>query len=159
MAIFDVKTENNKDLLQLYRKLNYIMDFCSTNQSLIYGSAVSTINPYDEMEAVKVVFGKTERGAFRHYVLSIEEDEGVSLRCFRDCGIEICELISNFYGHYQVLMAVHINTDNLHIHYVSNTIDYMTGERFDLNWQRLNELKCEISKILKKYKLSPIRMK
>ena len=159
MAIFDVETESNKDLIQLYSKLNYITDFCATNQELIYGSAVSIINPYEEMEAVKIMFDQTERGAFRHYVLSIEEHERISLVCFKSCAIEVCELISNFYGSYQVLMAVHVNTDNLHIHYVANSIDYTTGKRFDLNLQRLRELKNKINEILCRYNLLPIRIK
>ncbi len=159
MAIFEVKKEKNKDVMQLFRKLNYITDWCSTRQYLIYGSAVSVLDAYEEMVAVKKVFDKTERSAFRHYVLSIEENEAISLVSFKNLGIEVCELISNFYGNYQVLMAVHIDTGNLHIHYVENSVDYLTGERFDLNWRRLEELKHRISKILHKYKLSPVKMR
>jgi hypothetical protein len=157
MAIFEAKKEKNKDLLKLYRKLNYIMDFCATDQDLIYGSAVNILEPYDDMEAIKIINDQTDRSAFRHYVLSLEEDEDVSL--FKEASIEVCELLSNFYGNYQVMMAVHINTDNLHTHYVANNIDYLTGERFDLNWKRLYELKCQISSILVHYNLSPILMR
>lgn len=159
MAIFEVMTEKNKDTMQLFRKLNYITDWRSTCQALIYGSAVSTFNPYDEMITVKEVFDKTERSAYKHYVLSIEKNEMMPLFEFKDLGIEVCELISGFYGNYQVLMAVHTDTDNLHVHYVANTIDYITGERIDLNRKRLDELKQHISKILYKFDLSPVRMR
>lgn len=158
MAIFEVKKEKSKDIIQLLCKLNYITDWCSTRQDLIYGSAVSSLDTYEEMVAVKNVFDKTERSAYRHYVLSIEENERIDLLRFKNLGIEVCEIISNFYGNYQVLMAVHINTDNLHLHYVANTIDYLTGERLDLNRGRLEELKREISKNLHKYGLVPVRM-
>lgn len=145
--------------MQLYRKLTYIKDFCATDLELIYGSDVSTVNPYEEMELAKISFDQTERNAFYHYVLSIEKNEESSILHFKDVAIEVCELISSFYGKYQVLMAIHINTKNLHAHYVANTIDYLTGNRFDLNWRRLEELKKEISKILVMYDLLPVRMK
>jgi hypothetical protein len=135
------------------------MDFCATEQDLIYGSAVNILEPYDDMEAVKIINDQTDRSTFKHYVLSLEEDEDVSLFTFKAASIEVCELISRFCGNYQVMMAVHIDTDNLHTHYVANNIDYLTGERFDLNWKRLHELKCQISSILVRYNLSPILMR
>lgn len=159
MAIFEVKTEKNKDLSQLYRKLNYIMDPCATEQYLIYGSAVNAINPYEDMETVKLIYNQTEQSTFKHYVLSLEEGEDIDLLDFMSLCIEICEMISGFCGNYQVMMAVHINTDNLHAHYVANNIDYLTGKRFDLNLKRLYEIKCQISGLLVKYNLFPVRMR
>jgi hypothetical protein len=159
MAIFEVKKEKNKDIIQLLRKINYITDWCATRQDLIYGSAVSVLDTYEEMVAVKNVFDKANRSAYRHYILSIEENEKIQLLRFKNLGIEVCEILSGFYGNYQVLMAVHINTDHLHIHYVINTIDYLTGNRLDLNRGRLEELKYGISKKLYKYQLLPVKMK
>jgi hypothetical protein len=158
MAIFEVKKENSKDLLQLFRKLNYITDWCSTRQDLIYGSDVSTIDTYEEMVAVKNVYDQTERSAYMHYVLSLPENEKITLSRFKALSIEVCELFSAFYGDYQVLMAVHVDTDNLHTHYVANTIDCSNGNRFDLNWRRFEEIQQKISGILIKYGLSPVKM-
>ena len=143
----------------LFRKINYITDCCATKNSLIYGSAVSTTDTYEEMMTVKSVFNQTDRTAFKHYMLSIEENEEIPLLIFKDLAIEVCDLISNFHGNYQVLMAVHVDTDNLHAHYIANTIDYLTGKRFDLNMRRLEEIKYQISRILQSRGISIIRMK
>lgn len=72
-------------------------------------------------------------------------------------GIEVCELLANAYGNFQVMMAVYINTNNLHIHYVVNTTDYLNGNRFNLTRQRLYEIKKKISCVLEKYNLRSIR--
>lgn len=154
MAIFEVLTEKDKDLFQLYRKLNYITDCCATNRDLIYGSAVCDVAPYEEMINVKRVFNQTGRNAYMHYVLSLKEDEETSLFHFKTLAIEVCELLSTFCGNYQVLVAVHTDTDNLHAHYLSNNIDYLTGERLDLHWSRLEELKDQINIVLHRYHLS-----
>ena len=158
MAIFEVKTEKNKDLIQLYRKLNYITDVASTQQYLIYGSAVSIYDPYAQMLAVKQVFNQTERNAYRHCILSIKTEDEISIANFKHLSMEVSELLSNFYGNYQVVMAVHIDSDNLHAHYVLNTINYLTGERFDLNRRRLIELKYRVNEILNKYNISNIKI-
>jgi len=159
MSILEIITQETKDIRELFRKLNYITDCCATRNSLIYGSAVSIIDTYEEMMAVKSAFNQTDRTAFKHYVLSIEEYEEISLLSFKHLAIEVCEFISNFYGKFQVLMAVHLNEDNLHVHYIANTIDYLTGCRINLNMRRLEELKYFISKILRSYNISSIRMK
>lgn len=159
MAILEVITEQNNNIPMLFRKLNYITDCCATSNALIYGSSVSTTATYEEMLAVKSAFNQTDRTAFKHYILSIEESETISSLNFKYLAIEVCELVSNFYGNYQVLMAVHTDTDNLHVHYVANNIDYLTGKRFDLNIRRLEEIKYHINKILQSHSISPIRMK
>jgi hypothetical protein len=158
MAIFEVETERKKDVLRLFRKLNYITDFNSTNKELIYGSAVSIFYAFEEMEKVQEAFDQTEGKGYKHYVLSLEENKNVTAPKFRDVCIQVCETLSLFYGKYQVLMAIHINTDNLHAHFVANAIDYVTGKRFDLSLRRLTELKMEINKILISNHLPVIRM-
>ena len=158
MAVFEVKKETNKNLSQLYKKLNYIMDCRSTNKELVYGSAVSCIYPYEEMLQVKQAYNQDKQNMYRHYIVSLEEEDLIEPLKFRDIAIQICESIARFEGRYQVVMAVHINTDNLHAHYIANNIDYLTGRRLDLNRNRLYELKYKVNQILQNNQLSAIRM-
>ena len=51
-------------------------------------------------------------------------------------------------GTYQVIHAVHVNTDNLHAHIVMNNIDIFTGARFDLNMRAFYELRAGVDGIL-----------
>lgn len=159
MAIFDVKKEEDKDLIQLYRKLNYITNRCATTNNLIYGSSVSVVEPYEEMEAVTIAFNNIDLDIYKHCVLSIEEDEEIDILDFKDLAIAVGELIGNFNGHFQVLVAVHANTDNLHVHYVVNMTDYLNGKRLDVQGKKLYELKDQISFLLEKWGLKGIRRK
>lgn len=152
MAIFKVIDEKGKGLIELYNKINYIFDWRSTRSDLLFGSAVSIFDTYEEMYAVKVAFDQTERSAYRHYVLSLEENK-LSMDEFKNLSIEICIHLSNFCGNYQVVMAVHVNTENLHAHFIANTTDYMLGKRLDLNFKRFYELRKGIDSILNKYGL------
>ena len=57
----------------------------------------------------------------------------------------------------QIAYAVHGNTDNLHAHYVLNSVRYVDGYKLQIGPAELCQLKDKISEILDVYGFKEIR--
>lgn len=157
MAIFHVQSRQKTDCVALCEFLNYIRDPLATAPDLVYGTNISCRYPYDEMMLVKTCYAsplmRTWQGRqFYDFVVSLPEEESVYLGRFINCMVSINAFIAAFgYGHYQVIHAVHIDTDNLHAHIVMNNIDIFTGARFDLDMRAFYELRAGVDSILQEF--------
>lgn len=58
----------------------------------------------------------------------------------------------------QIAWAIHGNTDNLHAHFIMNTVNYMNGSKFQIRKEELYNLKVIVSSILSEYGFSEILM-
>jgi len=143
----------------LYKKIIYIMRITASQRDYIYGAALSVYNPYGEMMLVKETFDQSFGKGYFHYTLNPETADILDLGKFYNLATNITEVISNFCGHYQVLMAIHFNEDQYHMHFIANNIDYITGKRLDINRHKLSEIKDCINTILMQYGVSVIRKK
>lgn len=157
MSIFNINPQQNFALHDLYAICNYVTNTGSTRLDLIYGSNISIFFPSENMELIKQVFHQNYGKTYFHSVLSLATDDLINLLEYKSLSVEVCDLIASFHGSFQVLMAVHINTENLHTHFISNNIDYITGQRFDFNLAKLYEIKHKINAILEKYNVSAIK--
>ncbi len=158
MSIFKVITKKDQDLNDLYSRCIYITDCRSTKLDLIYGSNINIHFPFNSMILVKKIFNQENGHTYHHFVLSVDTSDTVDPYTFYVLSVQVCELIAYFGGNYQVLMAVHINTDNLHTHFICNNIDFLTGKRMNVNYSMLHGIKENINLILENYDLSTIHM-
>ncbi len=81
----------------------------------------------EEMEQTAIRFGKNSGKRLRHSVLSFRPEENISPEQAADFADEV---IKHYGREYQIVYAVHNNTDNLHIHFVMNQISYLDGHRY-----------------------------
>jgi len=81
----------------------------------------------EEMEQTAISFGKNVGKRLRHSVLSFTPGENILPEQANDFAAEI---IKHYAPEYQIVYAVHNNTDNLHIHFVMNQISYVDGHRY-----------------------------
>lgn len=138
MAIFKILTFSNADNLKLLERLNYIREPEATSLDLIFGRYVSIFSPYEEMTLVKQCYMSEKNDAFRgknfiEYIISLREKESCYLGYFMNCIKRITYWLADYKGgHYQVISAIHLNTENLHAHIIANNTDFMTGARFTL---------------------------
>ena len=104
----------------------YIYDPLKMDHGLCGGIAV-TENFVESMNEVAIRFKKTKGVQLRHFVLAflseeIDDPEAV---------YEIACHVADFIGRdYQIVFAVHENTDNLHIHFMQNSVSYTTGHKY-----------------------------
>jgi hypothetical protein len=154
-----VESKQGNLVENLYETLIYVMRASAAKRKNIYGASVSAYEPYYEMIQVKEAFEQMNGKGYLHYTLDPDPFDVLMVDNFFMIGRVIAEKISHFYGTYQVLMAIHFDAQQYHMHFIANNIDYITGIRFDLNRQKLSELKDAINVILMKYGISPILKK
>lgn len=104
--------------------INYILDhaiYCgSANLNSISDAA-------EEMLDVAIAFNKNKGKRVRHSVLSFAAWENVT-PCMAD--IYAKNIISFYADRYQIVYAVHDNTDEVHIHFVMNQVSFVDGYKY-----------------------------
>lgn len=83
-------------------------------------------NAARQIKAVKKFFNKTDGRQMYHYILSFDEAVKDPKKLYK-IGLEIMD---EFFDGYQTIFAVHEDTDNLHIHFVFNSVSYVTGKKW-----------------------------
>lgn len=155
MSIFQViASKRYSTINSLQEILTYVTRVTGTRSALIYGAYVSPFNPFAQMEYVKGVFAQEDGKTFYHYVFNPDAD--IDLNTAYLMGIDMANAIANFGGKFQVIMAVHVDKELPHCHFVANNIDFETGARFDLNKKNLYDLKTLLSSIAESYGVSAI---
>lgn len=107
--------------------LGYCLQDRKTPSGLIFGRNVDVDYAASEMNDVAAAYGKDSGLRLRHSVLSFSPDEEIT-------EIEIAEIAQqaiDYYGkQYQIVAAVHEDTDDTHIHFVMNQVSYKDGTRY-----------------------------
>ena len=113
--------------------INYIMQPGKTPSGYIGGMAVNLCNAVYEMEKLSEYFGQNHGVRLRHMIIAFEDSElcntkSASLRV----AYKAAHHIAQFYGkEYQIVYAVHEDTGTVHIHFVMNTTNYITGRKYN----------------------------
>ena len=129
----------------LYNALSYVENDDKTDRQ-IYVDTIncSKRNAYGEMVAVQKRFGSRGDIVAWHGFQSFAEGEVTPEEAF-EIGKETARRMWG--DKYQVVVTVHLNTDNLHCHFVVNPISFIGGSRFQnkiYNHRRLREVSDEI---------------
>ena len=115
------------------------------------------VNPYDpqkmvdQMLLVKKVFGKEDgHRNVRHFIISFDKKDHIT----PEEAQWIAEDVARFYSsRYQICYGVHLNTDDLHIHFALNTVSFIDGKLFSEGWMELERLKRYVNEVILKYRL------
>lgn len=91
------------------------------------GLAVDIENAAEHMQSVKELWHKTEGRQARHFILSFSENEYLDVYDAMNYGY----LISQYYAaRFQIMFAVHTDTEHTHLHFVMNTVSYVDGRKY-----------------------------
>lgn len=151
----DLKMELN-DFSQVGREVNYVTNDVKTLNGLYIGCRqISDINhAVDEMMQVKEFYGKVSGRVAMHGIISLDaEESGIEnagkLMMLAD------DLMKEIFPEHQVVYAVHANTDNLHVHFVVNTVG-LDGRKIHMD-QDFMKVKFQptINRLAVKYGFTP----
>ena len=95
----------------------------------------------DEFLATKTIYAKRDGVMFYHYVQSFAEDDDITPEEAHQIGLEFAE---KAWPDYEVVVATHTDTHCLHNHFIINSVNSVTGEKYRTNYSHLRELR-EIS--------------
>ena len=129
----------------LYQALRYAENDSKTDQKM-YVSAINCPRQraYESMMATKRRFGKLGGNVAYHGYQSFKTEE-VTPEEVHAIGIETAK---RMWGEeYEVVVTTHLNTENLHNHFVVNSVSFRTGRKFEnhiSDHYRLREISDEI---------------
>lgn len=119
----------------------------------IYGaqgvSKGSADEMYQQMYGIKSFYNKKSGRQAMHFVLSFSKEEERFIGVKE--ALEIGYIVAGYFTGWQVVFGVHTNEDNLHIHFVLNTVSYENGLKFSIGFVELQNIKRGIEKIVEEY--------
>jgi hypothetical protein len=105
----------------------YVCDYRHAMLGFIGGYAVMPDTAILEMMTIKSIYHKLDGKQIHHFEVSFSPKEYIS----EEDAFILAGQIAQYYGNrFQILYAVHDNTDNLHIHFAMNTVSYIDGHVF-----------------------------
>ena len=111
----------------------YIIDRRKTThegQNLVSGFNCNAYTSYLEMMTTKQQYRKTDKRQFFQFVQSFPEDTNLTPQEVHRIGLEFA---ARQFSDYEVLVATHCDTDNLHNHLLVNSVSFKTGKKLHQN--------------------------
>lgn len=122
--------------IHLEHSINYILQPKKLGEANLAGSINCLPEmAYRQMKATKRMFGKTGGRQGYHFVISLKPEEGTP-EIMYDIAMRFAE--EAFAGEYEVVVAVHTDREHLHAHIVINSVNMVTGYKFqcrDGDWK------------------------
>ena len=139
----------------LYQALQYTEQDSKTDEKkYVSGVNCSAAFAYEEMTAIKRKYGERGKVIAYHGYQSFKADELTPEQCHA-IGIETAK---RMWGKdYQVLVTTHLNTDNLHNHFVVNCVSFRDGRKFRNHISQHFELREISDAVCKEHGLSVLK--
>lgn len=151
-----------KTLRSVNRLINYILREDKTQEHLKGGIYCNPDTAYDEFILTKGMHNKLPEGTLSksnevvHFVQSFKGQE-VTPEMAKQIAQELLE--HDIFKGFQIVFAVHIDTENVHTHFAINNVNYNTGTRWHISKNDLQRIKDFSDEILQKYQLTIIPKK
>lgn len=113
----------------LYAALQYVSDDKKTDERMyVSGINCNAVRAYERMMANKRRYGKTGGNVAYHGYQSFQAGE-VTPEEAHKIGLETARRMWG--SDYEIVVTTHLNTDNLHNHFVVNSVSFKTGRKFE----------------------------
>ena len=119
------KTEYDALAQTLHYAENDAKTKLNESAQLVTGIHCRADHVWEDMRAVQERFGKTDGVVALHAYQSFREGEVTPEQC-HEIGVALARKVWG--RRFQVLVATHMNTDNLHNHFVINSVSYLDQE-------------------------------
>lgn len=151
MSILKYFNGRNRSLSKLKDRIIYISDPDKVKSGYVGGTGILPTTAFQDMKTIKILHGKVIGRQYIHMVLSFDTEVTPLL------ANEVCtEILEMYRGRYQVIFAIHENTENVHGHFIINSVG-VEGEKFRQSKSEMLQFRAKINLILKKYGLNEIR--
>lgn len=130
---------------------NLVLDYCARGADPFRAAR--------DMLNVKNYYNKMNGNEYVQMVLSLEETEinsETDIMRFKAVVKDTADMLFERYK-CQLAYAVHGNTDNLHVHYVLNSVRYVDGYKLQIGPAELNNLKYALNKKMLMFGFTKIR--
>jgi len=137
--------------------LKYILDYIkNTNKTnggeLIFGWNCRKDYEFQDMLRTKKLYGKTSGRQYVHFVQSFHDKNPITPELAFQIGREYIAALKQWQD-FQVAMAVHTDTEHMHIHYVINSVNCVDGSKWQCSKQDLKHFREQSDELCRKYNL------
>lgn len=143
-------------LSQMGRELHYVVNDLKTLEGLYVSGRhiIDLDHAVDEMIQVKEYYGKNSGRLALHGTISLDAEESDPKNAGKLMEL-INDLMAEIFPNHQCVFAVHTNTDNLHIHFIVNTVA-LDGKKIHMEKSFMKkEFQPAINRLAKKYGFTP----
>ncbi len=134
--------------------IEYLRDDTKHNQQVYFFNSIyaSPNKPLLDMMIVKMLHEQVGGRQYRQMVLSLTEEESCPeyynafLAASWKAAVEIAR-----YFKCQVVFAIHANTDNIHTHFVLNSVSFYDGRKIQISKADTKNLKDLLNGILQEF--------
>ena len=98
------------------------------------------------------MYNKIDGRKYYHFIQSFSPKDKLDYETANKIGQELC----NHFKDYQIVMTTHKDKDYIHNHFIMNSVNMVTGEKYHQNKYELEKIKELSNKICSKYNLKQI---
>ena len=147
------KTEYDALAQTLHYAENDAKTKLNESAQLVTGIHCRADHAWEDMRTVQERFGKTDGVVALHAYQSFREGEVTPEQC-HEIGVALARKVWG--KRFQVLVATHMNTDNLHNHFVINSVSYVDGKKYEQRRSQYAEFRAASDKLCREYGLSVV---
>lgn len=148
MCIVKMVSDPYKNESSVFNLINYVLTDKRSKRPVRYygGYNVDISRASEQIMLVKQHFQKMDGRKMRHFIVSF--DENITPYDAYILGWQIAA----YYAHrYQIVFGVHEDTENLHIHFVFNTVSFVDGLKYSGSYSDMYKLNAYVNKTYNKY--------
>lgn len=141
---------------QVGNEITYVVNDMKTASGLYVGGRhISDIkHATEEMMQVKEFFGKMDGRVATHGIISLDASESDPRNAGKLMPL-LNDLMESIFPEHQVVYAVHTNTENLHIHFIINTVG-LDGKKIHMDKKFMRKvMEPTVNKLAEKYGFTP----
>lgn len=143
-----------KNSSYMYSAIEYVRN--TEKADLIYYSNCTqgdTAEIARQFQITRLLFNKDEKILAHHYVQSFSPEDNISTEQAHEIGKRLVDKIA---PGFQVVMATHIDKDHIHNHFIINSVNPITGNKYRDNTSAIQFARKESDKLCKEYCISVI---
>ncbi len=143
-----------KSAEHLYCAINYILDKDKSSVSSFYNCPQGdTADITQHFQITRLLWNKDNKIISHHLVQSFSPEDDITPQKANEIGLELIQKIA---PGYQVVISTHIDKGHIHNHFIINSVNPITGNKFFDNESMLGFARSESDKICKAHNISVI---
>lgn len=148
MCIVKMVSDSYNNESSIFNLINYALTDKSSNRPVRYygGYNVDVHRAAEQIVLVKQHFQKWDGRKMRHFIVSF----GKNITPY-DAYILGWQIAAYYANRYQIVFGVHEDTENMHIHFVFNTVSFVDGLKYSQSYSNLYKLNIYVNKTYNEY--------
>ena len=140
--------------------LSFILNYCQRKEKTTLGDRklVSGINClpascYEEFVSTKLFYRKDSGRMFYHLLQSFSPDEAITPETAHEIAVKFA---SEQFPSYEVLVVTHVDKEHIHSHFIINSVNSDTGNKYHADKDEIQKLRDASDKLCLEYGLTVV---